>query len=112
MPGNVLRILSLAALIPPLAYYAGDLLIGQGMWPVAWSWRLSLAAGLAAGLATAALRWFPRARDTLPRVLEPIVRYGVAYLFLTYAVNKVAPGQFVFYNRDLDLPLRDVPARL
>jgi hypothetical protein len=30
---------------------------------------------------------------------------------IQYALNKLIPGQFLLYNRDLDLPLRDLPAR-
>ena len=35
----------------------------------------------------------------------------MAYLLLSYGVNKLLPGQFLLYNRDLDLVVRDLPAR-
>ena len=105
-----MRLLLIEALTPPLLYYVGDLLLGEGMWPV-WHWMLAATALVAAGLAGIATCWWPPHRvNGLLRGSEVLVRYCVAYLLMFYAVNKILPGQFLLYNRDLDLPLRDVPA--
>jgi hypothetical protein len=42
---------------------------------------------------------------------ELVLRYSLTLLLLQFALNKLIPGQFLLYNRDLDLPLRDLPAR-
>jgi len=108
--GQVLRLLLMAALSPLLLYYAGDLLIGDGTWPL-WHWILTASALVAAAVAGAVMFWWPQRLNGLLRVSEVLVRYCVAFLLISYALNKMIPGQFLLYNRDLDLPLRDLPAR-
>jgi len=101
----------MAALTPPLLYYVSIFVFGWGMWPV-WHWRLAAAAVVAAGLAGIAAFWWPPPRvDKLLRGSEVLVRYCVAFLLVSFALNKIIPGQFLLYNRDLDLPLRDLPPR-
>lgn len=101
----------MAALTPPLLYYVGNFVFGWGVRPV-WHWKLAAAAVVAAGLAGIAAFWWPPPRvDKLLRGSEVLVRYCVAFLLVSFALNKVIPGQFLLYNRDLDLPLRDLPPR-
>ncbi|MGI8785835.1 MAG: hypothetical protein ACR2L2_19540 [Acidobacteriota bacterium] len=109
--GKILRLLLMAALTPPLLYHVRNLAFGWGMWPV-WHWMLTAAAILAAGLAGAAAFWWPAQRvNKLLQGLEVLARYCVAFLLIFFAINKVIPGQFLLYNRDFDLPLRDLPPR-
>ena len=109
--GKGLRLLFVAALTPPLLYYVGDLLLGDGMWPV-WHWMLPATGLAAAGLAgTAIVLWRPERVNSLLRGSEILARYCMAYLLMFYAFNKIFPGQFRLYNRDLDLAVRDLPAR-
>src|SRR6266576_4322695 len=108
--GQILRLLLMAALTPPLVYYLSDLLIGQGMWPLR-HWILNASAVIAAAVAGVVMFCWPQRGSGLLRVSEVLVRYCVAFLLISYALNKMIPGQFLLYNRDFDLPLRDLPAR-
>lgn len=110
-PREVLQRVVLLAVAPPLIYCIGLLyfLEGRLAWPGSWLILVALT-GAAMGLATA----FILARGTasaLSQSVELLVRYVLALLLIQYALNKLIPGQFLLYNRDFDLPLRELPAR-
>jgi len=107
--GQGLRLVFMAGLTPPLVYYVG-ILAGGGAWPLP-HWMLTATALVAAAVAGVVMFWWPERLSGLLRVLEALLRYCVAFLLITYALNKMIPGQFLLYNRDLDLSLRDLPAR-
>ena len=105
------RLSILSALAVVMLYYVGDVLVGQGMWPI-WEWRLRVAALAAAAVGGIAASSLPRKRRQLIIAGAAILlRYSVAFLLIWYAVDKIVPGQFLLYNRDLDLAVRDLPSR-
>jgi hypothetical protein len=104
-----------AFFLPPVVYYTvsqAPLGIG-GDWPI-WHWGLPIAA-LVFALVAVLGTWSWRADRTnrLVFALETTLRYCLAYLLLSFGIAKIYPGQFVSYNRDLDLTLGAVsPFRL
>jgi len=108
---DVLRRVAALAMAPPLVYCAGLLYFFEGRlpWPGPWLIAVGLA-GAGAGLVASSFlnrgAWSGLSRST-----ELVVRYILALLLFQYALNKLIPGQFLLYNRDLDLPVRDLPAR-
>jgi hypothetical protein len=96
---------------PPLVYCAGLLYFFEGRlpWPGPWLIGVGLS-GAAAGLLVHSLL----DREAAGRLFESaelVVRYTLALLLFQYALNKLIPGQFLLYNRDLDLSVRELPAR-
>jgi len=92
-----------------LLYFESDFR-GLGFpWPGSW---MALVALTGATVAVATNSILPRGVPSGPlRLLELLVRYALALLVIQFALNKLIPGQFLLYNRDLDLPLRELPAR-
>jgi len=115
LDSRVFRSALLLAAAPPLVYcvalfYFESYFRGLGFpWPGSWMAWVALT-GATAAVATSSMA--PRgAPSGLLRLLELLVRYALALLVIHYALNKLIPGQFLLYNRDLDLPLRELPAR-
>jgi len=110
-PREVLQSVVLLAVAPPLIYCVGLLYFLEGRlpWPGPWLILVALT-GAAVGLAASSL--LPRdTASALSHSVELLVRYTLALLLLQYALNKLIPGQFLLYNRDFDLPVRELPAR-
>jgi len=112
---DVFRSALLLAAAPPLVYcvallYFESYFRGLGFpWPGTWMVLVALT-GATVAVATNSLA--PRgAPSWLLRLLELLVRYALALLVIQYALNKLIPGQFLLYNRDLDLPVHELPAR-
>lgn len=112
---RVFRSALLLAAAPPLVYcvafvYFESYVRGLGF-PRPGPW-MALVALTGATVAVATNSIAPRgAPSWLLRLLELLVRYALALLVIQYALNKLIPGQFLLYNRDLDLPLRELPTR-
>ena len=94
----------------PLLYCAALLYGFEGVLPWAGWWLLTVAfAGALVGAVLHASRI--RAGTAVFQITELWLRYGLALLLVQFALNKLIPGQFLLYNRDFDLPLRELPAR-
>jgi hypothetical protein len=112
---QVVRSAFLLAAAPVLVYCVALLYFESSLrelglpWPGAWMALVALA-----GAVVAVATGFPGSRAGAPgalRILELLVRYALALLLIQYALNKIIPGQFLLYNRDLDLAVRDLPGR-
>ena len=92
--GSVVRSALIAALIPVLAYYAGDIVIWGGMLPL-WHWGLPAVGFTAATVAAIAAKSLsPSQGARMLGALETLARYLVAYLLVIYGMNKLLPGQW------------------
>ena len=108
--GVLLQLAVVLALAPPLVYCAGLLYGLDGRLPWAGPW-LSYVAWMGALVGVVVHFAMRRSAAAVFDAAELVLRYGLALLLFQFALNKLIPGQFLLYNRDLDLPLRDLPAR-
>lgn len=103
------RIIVMAAAAPLL--YCAALVYGfEGIlpWPGWWLLPVAFASALVGAVLHASRIQLGAA---VFQTTELLLRYGLALLLVQFALNKLIPGQFLLYNRDFDLPLRELPAR-
>lgn len=108
------RRIAAAALVPPLGYYALTILPLGIPWPWSfpiWHWGIPASGFVLAALVAATTWSWPAERVArLVFWLEATLRFGLAFLLVSFGIAKLYPGQFVSYNRDLDLTLGSVSA--